>query len=503
MPNKIAILLWVTLGGLIGAGLVGSFVTEKSSEKSVVENHKTQEPLYWVAPMDDNYRRDKPGKSPMGMDLIPVYKNEPEHNKAEQGIINIAPHVVNNLGVRTASVKWALMDSEINTIGFLQSDQDNLVHMHPRVSGWIEKLYVQAVGDPVKKGQAVYTLYSPQLVNAQEELLIALKRENSALIQAAENRLTALKLPDSVIQNLKKSKQIKQEITFYAPQAGVVNQLNIREGFYVEPGNTLLSIANLEQVWLEAEVFARDAALIQTGLPIEMKLDYFPNQKWLGKIDYIYPDLNLKNRTLRIRAKFANKNLQLKPNMFARVRIKTQANEKKLLVPTEAVIRTGMQDRVVLALGNGQFKSVAVTLGQINPTYTEILSGLAVNDLVVTSAQFLLDSESSKDLAFQRISVDSNLAHSVHDSRLQTEQTSNYPSATVLGRINQVDKKTRVFNISREAIKKWHRAAATMDFIAADQIAIDEFQVGDEVRFTFIVKDDLVITQMQRQGETK
>lgn len=444
-------------------------------------------PLYWVAPMDPSYRRDMPGKSPMGMDLVPVYDEAGNANDSAPGTITISPDVVNNLGVRTAIAEMRPMHTEIITVGYVQYDQDQLVHVHPRVEGWIEKLYVKAAGDPVVKGEPLYALYSPQLVNAQEELLLALKLNNSRLVQAAENRLRALQISDTVISQLKRDRVVKQSLTFYVPKTGVVDNLNIREGFFVKPGNTLMSVGNLNDVWVEAEIFERQAALVKVGLPVTMTLDYLPEKRWQGKVNYVYPALDAKTRTARVRLRFANIDGLLKPNMFAQVAIHADAEEHAFLIPREAVIRTGKQDRVVLALGDGRYKSIAVVLGRLGDDYAEISSGLSIGQRVVTSAQFLLDSESSKTSDFKR------LHHGVDRPGEGTE------SATVEGVINQIDHSVRSLNISREAIKKWNRPAATMDFSVDEKLDLVNLQRGMRISFTFKVEgDDFVVVSITR-----
>jgi len=293
--------------------------------------------------------------------------------------------------------------------------------VHPRVEGWIEKLHVKAAGDPVQKGQPLYQIYSPELVNAQEELLIALGRANKRLIRAAEDRLKALRLPKDAIELLRKTKKVKQNITIYAPQGGVVDNLNIREGFYVKPATTLMSIGTLEQVWVEAEVFERQAFQVKEGLPVTMTLDYLPGKKWRGEVDYIYPSLNARTRTVKVRLRFDNKNDELKPNMFAQVVIHAKDDGDSLLVPKEAVIRTGAFDRVVLALGEGRFKSVKVKIGRVDDKFAEILSGVKAGEKIVASAQFLLDSESSKTSDFKRMNPQSDMDHENMDhSKPQT-----------------------------------------------------------------------------------
>ncbi|GAA5314841.1 MAG: hypothetical protein AseanaTS_00450 [Candidatus Pelagadaptatus aseana] len=375
------------------------------------------QPLYWVAPMDPDYRRDGPGKSPMGMDLVPVYAESASIEPAP-GVIRISPDVVNNLGVRVAPVRLDVLRPQIKTVGYVKYDEDQLVHIHPRVEGWVERLYVKAAGDPVKQGQPLYDLYSPELVNAQEEYVLALERNNNTLVRATENRLRALHMSDDFIRTLKRQRQVRQAITFISAQDGVVDNLNIREGYYVKPGTTMMSIGRLDQVWVEAEVFERQAALVRAGLPVTMSLNYLQGEPWQGEVDYVYPTLDPQTRTLRVRLRFDNPERLLKPNMFAEVRIFTDSDTPQLLVPKQAVIRTGSRDVVVLALGEGRFKSVAVVLGDADDDHVAIDQGVASTDKVVVSAQFLLDSESSRDSDFKRMHhpepSDPPMDHSMH-----------------------------------------------------------------------------------------
>ncbi|HAD10638.1 MAG TPA: efflux RND transporter periplasmic adaptor subunit [Porticoccaceae bacterium] len=456
------------------------------------EGQAEQKPLYWVAPMDPNYRRDQPGKSPMGMDLVPVYEDADEQTA---GVVWISPDVINNLGVRVMNTKFRVLQSEITTVGYVQYDEDQLVHIHPRVEGWVEKLYVKTAGDPVEKGQPLYELYAPQLVNAQQELVLALKRNNTQLVAAAEDRLKALQIDSSVIDRLKRDRRVSQTLTFYAPQSGVVDNLNIREGFFVNPGTTLMSVGALDTVWVEAEVFERQAALVKVGLPVTMTLDYLPGKQWLGEVDYVYPTLDPKTRTARVRLRFYNPDSLLKPNMFAQVVIHATASEQVLSVPREALIRTGRQDRVVLALGKGRFKSVAVKPGRMDNDYVEIIEGLEADERVVTSAQFLLDSESSKTSDFRRLNHNSNMS----DTGEQLPVVDAGRRATVAGTIERVDKKSRRLSISHEPIVKWNRPAMTMDFMASERLDLEAMQVGDDIRFTFeIVGGDFVVVDLRR-----
>ena len=517
-----------------------------------------QKPLYWVAPMDDNYRRDKPGKSPMGMDLVPVYADDKGTEKVA-GAVTIDPDVVNNLGVRTETVERINLNSQVSTVGYVQYDENKLIHIHPRVSGWVEKLYIKSSGETVTQGQPLYELYSPELVNAQEELVLAMQRNNTTLIKAAEQRLTSLNINASFIKQIKQTRQVKQRVVFYAPQSGIVDNLSIREGFFVQPSNKIMSVGDLSQVWVLTEVFERQVPFVQQGDKVTMTLDFLPERKWQGQVDFIYPVLNEATRTLQLRLVFNNSDRALKPNMFAQVMIHSKTEQPVLAIPKEAVIRTENQNRVVVVLDDNQFKSVAVTLGKSSQQYIEVLSGLIEGDRVVTSAQFLIDSESSKSSDFKRMESKQTLAdniwvdaviHSVNAearsvnathqpisawdwpamtmdfsidetidlSRIKLEQevsieitrqnNNNYTitaisdatessnnTARVKGDVLSIDNNEQSIRIYRDAIEKWGRDAATVNFKLEPGVSTEGFKPGDRVHFTFKVTDDgFVIT---------
>ncbi|WP_394193767.1 efflux RND transporter periplasmic adaptor subunit [Pseudoalteromonas atlantica] len=466
--------LKLLIAALVGAAIAATSLTLLMSDSTDTVSTNTQKkPLYWVAPMDSNYRRDEPGLSPMGMDLVPVYAEGEGDDQDGPGAVTISPAVVNNLGVRTAKVQFKALQSEVRTVGYVQYNQDQLVHIHPRVEGWVETLYVKAAGDKVEQGEPLYTLYSPQLVNAQEEFVLAVNRNNPVLIRAAKARLKALNVSDGFVERLQANKKVMQNITFYARQSGVMDELNIREGFYVKPGTSMMSIGQLDEVWVEAEIFERQAQLIEVGLPVTMTLDYIAGQSWRGRVDYIYPTLDAKNRTLRVRLRFNNQDHQLKPNMFAQVSIHGKAAQQQLIVPKDAVIRTGSQNRVVVALGEGRFKSVAVELGRSDSNNTVILAGIKADDEVVTSAQFLLDSESSKSSDFKRMQTPA-LVTSVWGK----------------GVVNSVMAGHRMVNISHEPMGELDWPSMTMDFTVADGVDFQALQAEQTLHFELTKKAD-------------
>jgi Cu(I)/Ag(I) efflux system membrane fusion protein len=495
--SKGSLITGIFLGAIITFAIV-QFLPKQSdnmAEKASMSSNEEAKPLYWVAPMDANYRRDKAGKSPMGMDLIPYYDNQDGNSKDEGvGTIKISASVINNLGVRTTRAKVQSLQTKIDTVGYVTYDEDKLVHIHPRVEGWVDKLFVKSVGDPVVKGQPLYNIYSPELVNAQEELLLALNRKNQRLITAAQNRLVALQLPKSAIEALKKTRKVKQNITFFAPQNGVIENLKIRQGFFVKPGSTLMSIGDLSQVWVKAEVFERQAGQVKQGTPITMTLDYLPGKVWQGHVDFVYPTLEAQTRTVKVRMRFSNESGLFKPNMFAQITIHSNSDEKTLIIPKEALIRTGNQDRVVLALGEGYFKSVAVSVGRFDSEHVEILSGLSEDELVVSSAQFLLDSESSKTSDFKRMNIEQ-----AHEMSSNSDDKEIMPSATVHGTVTSTMTDHRMVTIDREAIEKWGREAASVDFIVGENVDMSLFTVDAYLMFTFEIQDGefIIVSAME------
>ncbi len=393
----IALLVAAVAGYLIGQS--------REAATSTTPGDVQREILYWVAPMDPNYRRDEPGESPMGMDLVPVYADEVDR---QPGVVKIDPVVVNNLGVRTDRAERGSLSRRIDTVGYVSYDEDTVSHVHTRVDGWIERLMTKAAGDPVQKGQLLFELYSPTLVNAQQEYLTALKSGNASLRDASKERLIALRVSAAEVARLERERTVSQRVRVYAEADGVIAKLGVREGIYVTPATDIISVAKLNQVWVLAEVFERQAAWVEPGQHAMVELDYLPGETWHGTVDYVYPELDPKTRTLTVRLRFDNPDEVLRPNMFARVTIHGRPTGDVVHVPREALIRGGTVDRVVLALGNGRFRSVPVEVGIESGDRVAIQSGLAEGDPVVVSGQFLIDSESNIGAALSRMSDDDN-----------------------------------------------------------------------------------------------
>ena len=357
------------------------------------------EVLYWVAPMDPNYRRDKSGKSPMGMDLVPVYAN----SAGDGDTVSIDPAMVQNLGVRTATVERGKLWRMINTVGYVAFDERKLSHLHLRTDGWIEKLYVKSDGERIKKGDVLFELYSRELVNAQEEYIQSIRGSNDYLKRASRERLAALGMSPEQIKQVARKKRAFQKVRILASQDGVIDGLNVREGMYVKPATEVLTLADLSSIWLLVDVFERQSEWVAVGQPAEVRLGYLPGRVWEGEVEFIYPTIDPKTRTLQTRLRFDNPDEALKPDMYANVRIYAGPKHDVLSIPREALIKTGESRRVIIALGDGRFRAQDVTAGMESGDYVEIIKGLQEGDRVVTSGQFLIDSEASLRASFSRM----------------------------------------------------------------------------------------------------
>lgn len=470
--------LTLLIGGVLG--VAGSQLLEQNSSATPAAPSGTSassashEPLYWVAPMDPNYQRDKPGKSPMGMDLIPVYADDLAGSSSKAGTVMIDPAVENNLGVKTAPVELGKLSPRISTVGYIAFDESQLWQTNVRVSGWVEKLMINAVGEQVRKGDVLFTLYSPDLVKAQEELLNAYRTGRTALVKGARERLVSLGVDRAQIRQIIQRGKAVQTIEIKAPADGVIASLNIREGGYLSPAQAVISAGPLHEVWVDAEVFERQAHWINAGSRASMTLDALPGRAWEGEVDYIYPILDPKTRTLRMRLRFTNPNGELKPNMFANITLQPVTAESVLTIPKAAVIRSGGMSRVVLAEGEGKYRSARIEVGREANDKIEVLQGLTEADRVVTSAHFMLDSESSQSADLSRIDGVDAAAETVWAK----------------GEITAVMAEHRMLTIRHQPVPAWDWPGMTMDFTANAELDMSTAQPGQPIEFEIRKTED-------------
>ncbi|HEX6550157.1 MAG TPA: efflux RND transporter periplasmic adaptor subunit, partial [Gammaproteobacteria bacterium] len=317
--------------------------------------------------------------------------------------LHISPAMINALGVRTVDVGQGTLAHPIEAVGYVGYDEDSMRAIHTRADGWIEKLAINSVGDRVHAGQLLYQLFSPKLATAEREYLIALAGGNQEMIQASAARLRSLGFADAQIENLRQTRQVHDRVARYAEAAGVVTELGIREGSYVTPATPVMKFADLGKAWILVEADESDAALLATGQRANAVLDAFPGRVWHGTVDHIYPVLDPVTRTIKVRLRFANPGERLQPNMYAHVSIQAAPQTDAVSIPSQALIRTGQSQRVVIALGNGDFDVCPVQAGYESGDQVQILGGLHPGQQVVVSAQFMLDSEANLDAAALRM----------------------------------------------------------------------------------------------------
>ena len=370
---------------------------------------KHLDPKY-VCPMHPQIIKDEFGTCPIcGMDLVKKLL-DPMTGKHPQ--VALTPAVIQTLGVRTARVERGTLWKYIKTVGRVTYDETRLAHVHPRAAGWIEALSLRAEGEPVKRGQELAELYAPEILSAQVDFLLSRDRANAAARQVspdkARNILRLLDVPDDVIREIERTGEPRNRVPVRAPIDGVVTAMMAREGMYVTESSELFSIADLSRVWVMVDVYEHQIDWLAPGLTAEMTVPARPGRTWEGSVDYLYPELDPQTRTLRVRLVFDNRDLDLKPNMFADVVIYGGPKNDVLKIPAEALIVTGERESVVRALppeeGRGRFQPVDVVTGMQRGGAVEILSGLAEGDEIVVSGQFLIDSESSLQASFMRMS---------------------------------------------------------------------------------------------------
>lgn len=395
----IVVLLALVAGYFLGKrGHAAAGSDKASSSATAAAKRKI---LYWKGPMTPNFHSDKPGKSPMGMDLVPVYADE--GGSGEPSDLKISPAVVNNLGVRTSEVEQGTFSNRLELVGYVGYDEDTITSINTRADGWVEKLAVKSEGDSVRQGQLLYQLFSPKLATAEREYLTALVSGSQSLIAASQERLHALGFSRTQIAQLNRTRKVSDRVSRYADHSGVVTSLGVREGAYVMPATQVMKLADLSTVWVQAEVDESQAALLHVGQKVVADFDAFPGQHWDGVVDYVYPDLSSMTRTVKARIRFANPDRRLQPNMYAHVTLQATPQQNVLFIPNLALIRTGHSQRVIVALGGGRFDVCPVEAGVTSGDKVEILKGLRAGQRVVTSAQFMIDSEANVDAAALRI----------------------------------------------------------------------------------------------------
>ncbi len=463
MQERYTALLVLALAGGVGGGIAVErlvFAVPPSEEQGGPRI------LYWVAPMDPNFRRDEPGLSPMGMELVPVYEDdEPTGDPSE---VALSPVEINAIGVRTAIARIETLAPHIETVGFVGYDEHRTSHIHMRTEGWIEDLRVRAVGDRVSAGDLLFEIYAPDIVVAIAQYRRGRRQGNQIEIDVALGQMRNLGVGEQQLEELARDPEATDRLRVHAPHDGIVVDLAAAGGMYLEPETRAMTLTDLSSVWVLADVFERDIGRLSPDMRSEARLDHLPGRVFDGVVDYINPELDRRTRTLPVRLRFDNADGLLRPNMFAEVRLIGTEGREAVTLPAEAVIRTGRAERVVLALPEGRFRPRLVTTGLMQDGRIEIVQGLAAGERVVASAQFLIDSESSLSAGFLRMApTDADPAPGV-------------------GQLLALDRGSRTATIDHEPIEALDWPALTTPFAIAADVPLEDLEdlePGARVRF--------------------
>ncbi len=520
---------------LLGAGATGYWfgtrtVTQAQPAPATVKAVKAERKiLYYRNPMGLPDTSPTPKKDSMGMDYVPVYEGGEEPGSAastdsgQAGLpiaasggaaqVKISIEKVQKLGVKTEQAEMRMLDKTVRAVGRVEVDERLIHNIAPKFEGWIEKLHVKTTGEPVKKGQALFDIYSPELVSAQREYAIALqgvaalkdadadaRQSMQRLAEASLQRLRNWDISEQQVKELASSGTTRRSLTFHAfhtPANGIVLEKKAQEGMRFMPGDVLYQIADLSTVWVIADVFEQNIRLVQAGSKAQVKLDAYPDMLFTGVVSLVYPTLNAATRTVPVRIKIANPKGLLKPAMFANVEIPVGGKDKVLTVPASAVIDSGTRQIVLVQLAPGRFDPRVVKLGSRSENYVEVLEGVAQGEQVVISANFLIDAESNLMAALSGLDI-----HGGSTPPTGQKNTSKQPATTVghqvHGTLNAIGA-DGIVNITHGPVEALDWPGMTMDFVLANSALVAGIKPGTSISFEIVERNpgEWVITRMQ------
>lgn len=387
---------------------------EEESEHSKHEGMKMEEKkegrkiLYWQDPMHPQYKSDKPGKAPdCGMDLVPVYEEEKVSEEMPVGTVKISPEKQQLIGVKFGEAKYMHLTKTLRTVARLTYDETKIAQIHTKIDGWVDKVFIDFEGKYVKKGEPLISVYSPELVSTQEEFLLAEKAKKylgdssvetiakgaESLYETTKKRLLLWDITEQQIEEIRKKGEPIKNLIIYSPITGFVIKRNVYEKQRITPDTELYMIADLSTIWALADIYEYEIPMVKLNQEALLELPYFPGEKFKGRLTYIYPELDPTTRTLKVRLEFKNSDFKLKPDMYANVEIKIDYGEQ-LTVPEEALLDSGDRKYVFVYRGDGYFEPREVKIGLKIDEYYSILEGLSAGEKIVTSGNFLIDSES-------------------------------------------------------------------------------------------------------------
>ncbi len=478
---------------------------------------KERKLLYYRNPMGLPDTSPTPKKDPMGMDYIAVFEGEEDSGDsstpANPNQVKISTEKVQKLGVRSEAAQLRTLDKIVRAAGRIEPDEGRVYAISPKFEGYVERLHVNVTGQPVAKGQALFEVYSPELVSAQREYAIAAQGVDSlkdagdiaqsGMKQLAESSLLRLKnwdIPESQIKALAKSGQTKRTLTFLSPVSGVITEKKALQGMRFMPGEELYQVADLSSVWVVADVFEQDIGQVQLGAVAKVRINAYPDKLFEGKVSYVYPTLNEMTRTVPVRVELPNPGLLLKPAMYAQMELPVATKGAVVTVPVSAVIDSGTRQIVLLQKGEGRFEPREVKVGARSDANIEIIDGVKEGEQVVVAANFLIDAESNLKAAI------GGFGHSAHGATPKegAEAERVVPAATGVshrasGRIDDYDPKNGTASIEHGPIESLKWPGMTMEFKIANEALVKGLKPGARIDFEFVERGqgEWVITSVK------
>ena len=508
-----------------------ALVTPAQSAAAPAGETKARKLLFYRNPMGLPDTSPTPKKDPMGMDYVPVYEGEQDDQSsgpAAANQIKISTDKVQKLGVRTEVAKLRSLDRVVRAAGRIEPDERRVYAITPKFEGYVERLHVNATGQPVGKGQPLFEVYSPELVSAQREYAIAAQGVDSlqeaggeaqrGMRQLADSSLMRLKnwdISEEQIKALAKSGETKRTLTFRSPVAGIVTEKKALQGMRFMPGEALYQVADLTAVWVVADVFEQDIGLIKSGSKATVRINAYPDKAFTGAITYVYPTMNAETRTVPVRIEVANASQLLKPGMFAQVELPVAAKGPVVTIPTSAVIDSGTRRIVLIQAGEGRFEPREVKLGARSDTYVEVIDGVKDGEPVVVAANFLIDAESNLKAAV------GGFGHASHGSGAAAPAPT-APSAAAgsesregakpasgdhrgEGKLDAIDLKAGTVTITHGPVATLKWPGMTMDFTLANSGLIGNLKPGASIEFTFVERKpgEWVIVKLAGTGAAR
>lgn len=461
--------------------------------------------LYYRNPMGLPDTSPVPKKDPMGMDYIAVYEGEASEEPAAAGALKLSTEKIQKLGVKSEAAQLRTLAREIRAVGRIEPDERRLYTIAPKFEGYVERLHVSITGQPVKKGQPLFEVYSPELVSAQREYAIArdgvesLKDSDGTaqagmrqLAESARARLKNWDISEAQVAAMAKSGDSRRTLTFSSPASGIVTEKKAVQGMRFMPGEALYQVADLSAVWVIADIAEQDIGGVTEGATARVRINAYPDKRFAGKVSYIYPTLKADTRTVPVRIELPNPELLLKPAMFAQVELATGDAKPVLTVPTSAVIDSGTRRIVLVRHGEGRFEPREVRLGTRSDDYVAVLEGIKEGEQVVTAANFLIDAESNLKAAL---------------GGFGTATTPSAPAAKTVGHqaegtVDSIDAKAGTVMLAHAPVASLKWPAMTMEFKVANDGLLQGLKPGTAIHFEFVERQpgEWVVTAIKPAG---